>query len=44
MTSYHEYNKYDKAKVLVEKMQQGQSVAVITDAGTRVYLIPGRSL
>ena len=25
MTSYHEYNKYDKAKGLVEKMQQGQS-------------------
>ena len=33
MTSYHEYNKYDKAKVLVEKMQQGQNVAVITDPG-----------
>ena len=41
MTSYHEYNKYDKAKVLVEKMQQGQSVAVITDAGTPGISDPG---
>lgn len=44
MTSYHEYNKYDKAKVLVEKMQQGQSVAVITDAGTPGISDPGDEL
>ena len=44
MTSYHEYNKYDKAKVLVEKMQQGQSVAVITDAGTPGISDPGEEL
>ena len=44
MTSYHEYNKYDKAKVLVEKIQQGQSVAVITDAGTPGISDPGEEL
>ena len=44
MTSYHEYNKYDKAKVLVEKMQQGKSVAVITDAGTPGISDPGEEL
>lgn len=44
MTSYHEYNKYDKAKVLVEKIQQGQNVAVITDAGTPGISDPGEEL
>lgn len=34
MTSYHEYNKIDKAYVLIEKLQQGQNIALITDAGT----------
>ena len=34
MTSYHEFNKYDKAKVLVDKILGGMDVAVITDAGT----------
>ena len=31
MTSYHEFNKYDKAKVLVDKILGGMDVAVITD-------------
>ena len=44
MTSYHEYNKYDKAKVLVEKMLAGQNVAVITDAGTPAISDPGEEL
>ena len=44
MTSYHEYNKYDKAKVLVEKMLKGMSVAVITDAGTPGISDPGEEL
>ena len=34
MTSYHEFNKYDKAKVLVDKLLAGTNIAVITDAGT----------
>ena len=33
MTSYHEFNKYDKAKVLVDKLLAGTNIAVITDAG-----------
>ena len=34
MTSYHEYNKYDKGRKLVEKLEEGLNIAVITDAGT----------
>ena len=34
MTSYHEYNKIDKAYVLINKMREGQNIALITDAGT----------
>lgn len=44
MTSYHEYNKIDKARYLVEKMQQGLNVAVITDAGTPGISDPGEEL
>ena len=44
MTSYHEFNKYDKAKVLVEKMQQGLNIAIITDAGTPAISDPGEEL
>ncbi len=44
MTSYHEYNKYDKAKVLVDKMLAGQNVAIITDAGTPCISDPGEEL
>lgn len=44
MTSYHEFNKYDKAKVLVEKMLNGMNVAVITDAGTPGISDPGEEL
>ena len=34
MTSYHEYNKVDKARYLVEQMKDGADIALITDAGT----------
>ncbi len=44
MTSYHEFNKYDKAKVLVEKMQSGMNIALITDAGTPAISDPGEEL
>lgn len=44
MTSYHEYNKIDKARTLIEKMQQGQNVALITDAGTPGISDPGEEL
>ena len=44
MTSYHEFNKYDKAKVLVEKMLAGTNIALITDAGTPAISDPGEEL
>ena len=44
MTSYHEYNKYDKAKLLVEKMLAGTNIALITDAGTPAISDPGEEL
>lgn len=44
MTSYHEFNKYDKAKILVERMLNGESIALITDAGTPGISDPGEEL
>lgn len=44
MTSYHEYNKVEKAVYLVEKMKQGMNVALITDAGTPGISDPGEEL
>lgn len=44
MTSYHEYNKYEKGRKLVEKMQAGCTVALITDAGTPGISDPGEEL
>lgn len=44
MTSYHEYNKISKAQVLVEKLLQGEDVAVVTDAGTPGISDPGEEL
>lgn len=44
MTSYHEYNKYDKGRVLVEKLQSGLDIALITDAGTPGISDPGEEL
>ena len=41
MTSYHEYNKVEKAYTLIEKMQEGLNVALITDAGTPGISDPG---
>ena len=44
MTSYHEYNKIEKGKKLVEKLQEGKSIALITDAGTPGISDPGEEL
>ena len=44
MTSYHEYNKVDKARYLVEQMLSGVNVALITDAGTPGISDPGEEL
>lgn len=44
MTSYHEFNKVEKARVLVEKMKEGTNIALITDAGTPGISDPGEEL
>ena len=44
MTSYHEFNKVEKAKVLVQKLLSGKNIAVITDAGTPGISDPGEEL
>lgn len=44
MTSYHEYNKIEKAYRLVEKLREGKNIALITDAGTPGISDPGEEL
>ncbi len=44
MTSYHEYNKVEKADYLIGQMQQGKDVALVTDAGTPAISDPGEVL
>ena len=44
MTSYHEYNKFDKGRVLIEKLLEGKDIALITDAGTPGISDPGEEL
>ena len=41
MTSYHEFNKIDKAYQLVAKLKEGKNIALITDAGTPGISDPG---
>ena len=44
MTSYHEYNKVEKAIYLIDKINQGMNIALITDAGTPAISDPGEVL
>ncbi len=44
MTSYHEYNKVEKARYLVDKLREGTNIALITDAGTPGISDPGEEL
>ena len=44
MTSYHEYNKIEKAYQLIEQLRQGKHIALITDAGTPGISDPGEEL
>lgn len=44
MTSYHEFNKVEKARYLVDKMKEGLNVALVTDAGTPGISDPGEEL
>ncbi len=44
MTSYHEYNKVEKARQLIAQLLSGQNIALITDAGTPAISDPGEVL
>lgn len=44
MTSYHEFNKVEKALYLVEQLQMGKNIALISDAGTPAISDPGEIL
>lgn len=44
MTSYHEYNKINKAETLVSKLLDGQNIALVTDAGTPIISDPGEEI
>lgn len=44
MTSYHEFNKVEKAHTLIAKLKEGQNIALVTDAGTPAISDPGEVL
>ena len=44
MTAYHEFNKVEKARELVQKLAEGTNIALITDAGTPAISDPGEVL
>ncbi len=44
MTSYHEFNKIEKARELIEILKSGKNIALITDAGTPGISDPGEEL
>ncbi|MDE7249794.1 MAG: 16S rRNA (cytidine(1402)-2'-O)-methyltransferase, partial [Lachnospiraceae bacterium] len=44
LTSYHEYNKVEKADQIIAWLQTGKNIALITDAGTPAISDPGEIL
>lgn len=44
MTSYHEHNKHEKGKILIEKLKEGKNIALVSDAGTPAISDPGEDL
>ena len=44
MTSYHEFNKFEKSEELIALLQQGKNIALVTDAGTPAISDPGEVL
>jgi 16S rRNA (cytidine1402-2'-O)-methyltransferase len=41
LTSYHDHNKEEKAPILIDRMLEGKSVALVSDAGTPGISDPG---
>ena len=44
MISYFEHNKRERGEVILEKLKEGNSVALVTDAGTPAISDPGEDL
>jgi len=44
LTSYHEHNERTKAQNLVERLQRGENIALVCDAGTPAIADPGYRL
>lgn len=44
LTSYHEHNKQEKGEYLVQKLLDGENIALVTDAGTPAISDPGEDL
>ena len=44
LTSYHEHNKKEKTPILVNRMLAGETIALVTDAGTPAISDPGEDL
>lgn len=44
MTSYHEFNKYEKGRQLIDLLLEGKNIAVITDAGMPGISDPGEEI
>lgn len=44
LTSYHEHNKTEKTPLLIKRMLAGETVALVTDAGTPAISDPGEDL
>ena len=43
-TSLHEHNEWQKAQTLIDRLQAGESIALVSDAGTPVVSDPGAHL
>ena len=44
LISYHEHNKYDKLDTIIEYLQDGEKIALVTDQGTPIISDPGFEL
>lgn len=44
LTSYHEHNKIEKGKILIDKIIDGDNIALVTDAGMPAISDPGEDL